>query len=1370
MDTLNQFVQNLVQQLQQDPHRIVCSLQFKQFLIAVLCELYSKSVVIYGNAGDYVHYIDISLVSFNSTLSDMGHSVKCIIIDDDESAVAANVLGGKYVSQQQVIVVNFTSSSLSLQSRLLYIDEPISRSVQLYSPTGADQQSPQLQLKSDCDVDVAYSHYMSLLVNLHNSARDTSAVNKMSKMIKMVQNIKELGLYFQAVLALEYINTLKRSVPKIHLKRSHGDENGGFQLVAIPQMVEFSHQQLGNSGGSVDQLMLFKTALPELKSFQSINDLDRRLISDKVFSLLNVLQSFIKDRVEMKQSAVITVNENIDTSKGPPRLLIAVDRKATAKLLCDFFNALKFDQIKCNYNGKNQDCNIVISTELLLSHVDLLIIFDESVNMNKFQNVISNQLCFFIKAENGNDHSSQTQSLLVEYLLQQESERLQYTRNGQLLRVDPQLYSQLFSLMGFADLSLEQSMQIVQQHCSSLSLDNYHRRQSIQPLLYNARSDLLQHQIALKLPQPSLLSTREILGGLRLNNLIAHRSAYHQAAIQIQQLEQQAKLTIKSEKKVFMDVKKVKYYRKVVAQSLHVEVDFVQYLSLNEIISGIVHGRPLIHYDVPECRWFTVIKIDQILGNEQDGDSINSRAFGLLTFAKIDAELCDFSIYIDGQVVQCSVVKDCSGKELTQLSPTQFKKILEFDLKVFTLLINSVDTQFNNVNRLSTALPTHGKKWYYVAPLSLQQIGDNDDQQRYSIDFEMIDKVCSYKASDHPLSEYVEDCTQDQYIIAQHTMNKYVSCGKSDFTQKSKLSDSLEDQSAVQTGADVNKVKKGDSVEEGEIDDQDNAEQEEDLSNVDDRTFEQYYMDKYKIKLKRPDLNLFKAHYAPGVRNLSRPKRLVQRQDEHRAYVYLPPELCCMVQFYDDVQRLFSLVPSILHKIESQLIVQEFKQKFDCSLSIEQLYPAFIAPNANEDVNYERLETLGDSYLKYIVTAILYVMQPQLDEGGLSTLRANRVSNAKLYELSVQNELPGYLIASPLNLKTWRWCGMQRAMGRDDRLLVENQLSSKMIADFFESLVGAHCNTFNDDDGGVGSVHADAVNKYLVRIGFIQQHELDSIALASQKQVSQKANNGEYGALEQQLNFEIINVSIFAEAFTHLSKNNSSVLSYQRQEFLGDAVLDWLVTKYIHDQFPTAQSSEMSDIRQVIVNNTSFARLGCQLGLHKYIRHETQQLQTDIDLFTQWLAVESNQNIHPNMMPFEAPKVLGDVFESFVGALYLNSGCNLHAVWKIIGDWVLVPFIKRHCIESDRSNLANPVRNFSEECSKLGIAQDRVKIICNESGVNQAICKIYLDNDQLCQAYSNTSAAAKRLACIQALASIKQRYAYYDQQTNYEQD
>ncbi|KAI3644347.1 hypothetical protein MP228_010511 [Amoeboaphelidium protococcarum] len=1368
MDTVHQFVQDIVQKLQECPHRIVCSLQFKQFLIAVLCELYSKYVVIYGNAGDYIHYIDTSLVSFNSTPSDLDHSVKCIIIDDDESA--ANMPGGKHALLQQVIVVNFTSSSLlQQQSRTLYIDEPMTRSVQLYCPNGSDQQSSQLQLKSDCDVDVAYSHYMSLLVNLHNSARDTSAVNKMSKMIKMVQDMKELGLYFQAVLALEYINTLKRSVPKIHLKRSHGDENGAFQLVAIPQMAEFSHQQLGNSGGSVDQLMLFKTALPELNSFQSINDLDRRLISDKVFSLLSVLQSFISDRVEMKQSAVITVNDNSDTGKGPPRALVAVDRKATAKLLCDFFNVLKLDQIKCNYNGKNQDCNIVISTEPLLSYVDLLIIFDESVNMNKFQNVICDKQCFFMKAENGNDHSSQTQSPLVEYLLQQESERLQYTLNGQLLRVDPELYSQIFSLMGFADLSLEQSMQIVQQHCSSLSLDSYHRRQSIQPLQYNARSDLLQHQIALKLPQPSLLSTREILGGLRLNNLIARRSAYHQAAIQIQQLEQQAKLTIKSEKKVFMDVKKVKYYRKVVAQSLHVEVDFVQYLSLNEILSGIVHGRPLIHYDVPECRWLTVIKIDQDQDYDQGLDNVSCRVFGLLTLAKIDAELCDFSIYIDGQVIQCSVVKDCSGQELTQLSPTQFKQILEFDLKVFTLLINSVDTQFNNVNRLSTALPTHGKKWYYVAPLFLQQNGDNDDQQRYSIDFEMIGKVCSYKASDHPLSECVEDCTQDQYIIAQHTRNKYISCGKSDFTQKSKLSDSLEDQSTVQTGVDVNQLK-NDGVEEGEIDDQDNAEQEEDLSNVDDRTFEQYYMDKYKIKLKRPDLNLIQAHYAPGLRNLSRPKRLVQRQDERRSHVYLPPELCCMVQFYDDLQRLFSLVPSILHKIESQLIVQEFKQKFDCTLSIEQLYPAFIAPNANEDVNYERLETLGDSYLKYIVTAILYVMQPQLDEGGLSTLRANRVSNAKLYELSVQNELPGYLIASPLNLKTWRWCGMKRAMGRDDRLLVENQLSSKMIADFFESLVGAHCSTFNDDNMGVGVGNADAVNNYLVRIGFIQQHELDSIALAAQQQVIHKVNGGEYGALEQQLNFEIINVNIFAEAFTHLSKNNSSVLSYQRLEFLGDAVLDWLVTKYIHDQFPTAQSSEMSDIRQVIVNNTSFARLGCQLGLHKYIRHETQQLQTDIDLFTQWLVVEANQNIHPNMMPFEAPKVLGDVFESFVGALYLNSGCNLHAVWKIIGSSVLVPFIKRHCIESDRSKLANPVRDFSEECSKLGIAQDRVKIICNESGVNQAICKIYLDNDQLCQAYSNTSAAAKRLACIQALASIKQRYAYYDQQTNYEQD
>lgn len=57
-------------------------------------------------------------------------------------------------------------------------------------------------------------------------------------------------------------------------------------------------------------------------------------------------------------------------------------------------------------------------------------------------------------------------------------------------------------------------------------------------------------------------------------------------------------------------------------------------------------------------------------------------------------------------------------------------------------------------------------------------------------------------------------------------------------------------------------------------------------------------------------------------------------------------------------------------------------------------------------------------------------------------------------------------------------------------------------------------------------------------------------------------------AIEEQLSYDFRNRALLAEALTHCSWPNPAVPCYQRLEFLGDAVLDMLVTRHLYHAHP----------------------------------------------------------------------------------------------------------------------------------------------------------------------------------------------------------
>lgn len=115
------------------------------------------------------------------------------------------------------------------------------------------------------------------------------------------------------------------------------------------------------------------------------------------------------------------------------------------------------------------------------------------------------------------------------------------------------------------------------------------------------------------------------------------------------------------------------------------------------------------------------------------------------------------------------------------------------------------------------------------------------------------------------------------------------------------------------------------------------------------------------------------------------------------------------------------------------------------------------------------------------------------------------------------------------------------------------------------------------------------------------------------------------------------NISLYRKAFTHSSAANQSKgkdlprESYERLEFLGDAVLSSVIADYLFKKFPFKDEGFLTKMRSRIVSRQQLGKLAVKFGVDRFIVAETG------------LAGRSNS-------------INGDVFEALIGAIYIDKG------------------------------------------------------------------------------------------------------------------
>ncbi|KAF6147633.1 hypothetical protein GIB67_031624 [Kingdonia uniflora] len=178
-------------------------------------------------------------------------------------------------------------------------------------------------------------------------------------------------------------------------------------------------------------------------------------------------------------------------------------------------------------------------------------------------------------------------------------------------------------------------------------------------------------------------------------------------------------------------------------------------------------------------------------------------------------------------------------------------------------------------------------------------------------------------------------------------------------------------------------------------------------------------------------------------------------------------------------------------------------------------------------------------------------------------------------------------------------------------------------------------------------------------------------------------------AVESSLGYKFLYKGFIVQAFVHPSFNKHTGGCYQRLDFLGDAVLDYLITPYLYSVYPKLKPGQLTDLRSVTVNNNSLAHVAVTRSFQKYFLSDSANLSEAIKKFVNFAQTSISEK---NLLDGPTcPKVLGNLVESCVGAILIDTGFNLSHVWRII-----LTFFDP--IMTFSSLYINPVRQLREIC------------------------------------------------------------------------
>lgn len=218
----------------------------------------------------------------------------------------------------------------------------------------------------------------------------------------------------------------------------------------------------------------------------------------------------------------------------------------------------------------------------------------------------------------------------------------------------------------------------------------------------------------------------------------------------------------------------------------------------------------------------------------------------------------------------------------------------------------------------------------------------------------------------------------------------------------------------------------------------------------------------------------------------------------------------------------------------------------------------------------------------------------------------------------------------------------------------------------------------------------------------------------------------------RRLGLEIKDILLLSRALTHrsyLNEHPDALEDNERLEFLGDAVLDFVVGAWLYNRYPDMLEGDLTRMRSALVHTEQLADFAVQIDLGKAMRLGRGETQAGGK---------------------ERPALLCDTFEAVVGATYLDNGID--GVMKFIS-----PFL----LESADDILINhkeedPKSNLQEWAQSKGYSTPQY-VTCNSSGPDHSKVfevEVYINGKVIARGSGHSKQAATKAAAANALIAL----------------
>lgn len=201
------------------------------------------------------------------------------------------------------------------------------------------------------------------------------------------------------------------------------------------------------------------------------------------------------------------------------------------------------------------------------------------------------------------------------------------------------------------------------------------------------------------------------------------------------------------------------------------------------------------------------------------------------------------------------------------------------------------------------------------------------------------------------------------------------------------------------------------------------------------------------------------------------------------------------------------------------------------------------------------------------------------------------------------------------------------------------------------------------------------------------------------------------------------NVSLYQRALTHTSfANEHNTDSYERLEYLGDAILEFIMSEYLYKNTDNPEG-KMTKLRSHYVCENALYEYSLLLGLNEYIRFGKGQMSDGK----------------------YCKAIVADVFESFIAAMYLDNGID-----------VVKKFIYKHIIPLIENNQLDFFNDYKSILQELVQTDKRTLnyVIVNETGPahnKEFTVEVKIDNIIYGRGVAGSKKEAEQLAAKDAL-------------------